>query len=125
MKKCIICGTIMEDNCSVCPTCKGDAASAQPVIIVQQYSANQETKPTNGLGIAGMVIGIISYVFCWIPVLNFILGLIGVILSSIGLARREQYRLNGCAIAGLVLSIIGFVVGIIMMIIIFAAAATV
>ncbi len=77
-------------------------------------------KPMNGVGLAGMIIGILSYIFCWVPVLDFILGLIGVILSGVGLSRKERYRLNGFAVAGLVLGIIGLVIGVIYMIVFFA-----
>lgn len=68
-----------------------------------------------------MIIGILSYIFCWVPVLDFILGLIGVILSGVGLSRKERYRLKGFAVAGLVLGIIGLVIGVIYMIAFFAA----
>lgn len=68
-----------------------------------------------------MIIGILSYIFCWVPVLDFILGLIGVILSGVGLSRKERYRLSGFAVAGLVLGIIGLVIGVIYMIAFFAA----
>ena len=83
----------------------------------------QPPKPTNGVGIAGMVFGILSYIFCWVPVFGLILGLIGVILSGVGLSRKDRYRLNGFAIAGLILSIIAMVVGLIMTIVLLAAAA--
>lgn len=79
----------------------------------------------NGVGSAGMIIGILSYIFCWVPVLDFILGLIGVILSGVRLSRKERYRLNGFAVAGLVLGIIGLVIGVIYMIVFFAALSQV
>lgn len=82
-------------------------------------------KPMNGVGLAGMIIGMLSYIFCWVPVLDFILGLIGVILSGVGLSRKERYRLNGFAVAGLVLGIIGLVIGVIYMIAFFAALSQV
>lgn len=85
------------------------------------YGSADAAKTDERGGLAGMIIGILSYVLCWIPVFDFILGLIGVILSDVGLSRKERYRLNGFAVAGLVLSIIGLVIGFIIMIVFFVA----
>lgn len=70
-------------------------------------------KPSNGVGVAGMVIGIIAYVFCAVPVFGFVLSLIGVILSGTGLSRMAHCRLNGCAIAGIILSIFALMISLI------------
>ena len=138
MKKCASCGGMLEDNYNVCPFCGanvGNEPAAQnggydPQVNAPQNAAPQSyaavpapavQKPTNSMGIAGMVIGILSYCFCWVPVLGLILGLIGVILSGVGMSRKERCRLNGFAIAGLILSIIAMVLGLIMTIILLAA----
>lgn len=134
MKKCSKCGTMVSDDCTFCPSCGafmettaqgyGNAQNDSPAqgpqyVVVQAPQAPQ--KPMNGVGLAGMIIGILSYIFCWIPVFDFILGLVGVILSGVGLSRKERFRLNGFAVAGLVLSIIGLVIGFIIMIAFFVA----
>ena len=68
---------------------------------------NQGNK-TNGLAIAGLVLGIVSLVFCWVPFLGIIAGVVGLILSVMG---RKNCAPNqaGMATAGLVLSIVGIV----------------
>ena len=64
------------------------------------------------MGIAGLVLGIVSVIGGWIPGLNtitWLLAIIGIVLSAIAIKREK----SGIAIAGLVLSIIGLVISII------------
>ena len=69
--------------------------------------------PNNGKGlaVAGLVLGIISVVFLWVPFVNtvaLICGIIGIVCSAKGRAINTRYREPSClATAGLVLSIIG------------------
>lgn len=58
---------------------------------------------TNGLGTAGFVLALLAVVFCWIPVLDFILWVLGALFSFIGLFKSPR----GLAIAGMVISFIG------------------
>lgn len=119
MKKCGKCGMMMTDDCAFCPSCgssmdtttktSGNEVNYSSVQVPQYMVVQAPQKPTNGVGLAGMIIGILSYLFCWVPVLDLILGVVGIILSGVGLHRKERYRLNGFAIAGLVLSIIALV----------------
>ena len=65
-----------------------------------------------GLAIASMVLGICGVVFgCCFYWLAFILGVIGLILGAVALAKKTRGR--GMAIAGLVLSIITIAFGVI------------
>ena len=74
------------------------------------------------MGVASLVLGILSLVFCWLPVLSWLLGLIGLILGAVGIGvNKKKGKPIGCAIAGLVMSIIG-VVGATIIWILFAAA---
>ncbi len=80
-----------------------------------QYNAYQvpgmsQAEPGSGLAIAGLVVGIGSLVFCWIPFLGFLAAIIGIILSAMG--RRAVSR-RTIAIVGFVLSIIALVIGLI------------
>ena len=60
-------------------------------------------KSVNGLGLAGMIVGIVSLAFGgW---LGLILGIIATSLSGVAYSRREDHRLNGFAITGLVCGI--------------------
>ena len=62
----------------------------------------------NGMAVAGFVLGLISLVFCWVPVLNWICGLLAFIFSLIGVIGKKPKK--GFAIAGLILSCIVWVV---------------
>ena len=69
-----------------------------------------QTNSGGGLAIAGMVLGIICIVLCWIPFMDVILGIVGLVLSLLG--RRSSAR-SGIAIAGLVCSVIGLALSVI------------
>ncbi len=66
-----------------------------PQIVVVQKSGN-------GLGTAGFVLALLGLIFCWVPILDWILWLLGVIFSFIGVFKPKK----GLAIAGLVISFI-------------------
>jgi heme/copper-type cytochrome/quinol oxidase subunit 2 len=71
-------------------------------------------RPSNGLGTAGFVVGLIGLLFSFLPVIGVIawpLVILGVIFSAIGIARANKGAATnkGLAIAGLVLSVIGLV----------------
>jgi hypothetical protein len=74
-------------------------------------------KGSNGLAVAGFVLGLLGFLGSWIPVLNIVglvLGVIGVILAAIGLAKsRRTGAGKGLAIAGLVLGGLAVVIAII------------
>ena len=61
-----------------------------------------EGSRSNSIGIAGFIIALLGFVFCWIPIVNLILWFLGLIFSLIGLFKSPR----GMAIAGLVLSLI-------------------
>ena len=79
------------------------------------------------MAIASLVLGIVSLIFMWWPVLSIIAiftGLIGIVLGAMGqksLAATGQP--TGAATAGIVCSIIGLVFGIIFTIACYACAA--
>ena len=77
-------------------------------------------KRNNGLGTAGFVCALVGAVFCWVPILNWIMLTLGLIFSLIGVIKKNVKK--GLAIAGLIISGIFFVVAIIIM---GAAAGTV
>lgn len=62
-------------------------------------------KKGNGLGTTGFVLALLGLIFCWVPVVNWILWILGVIFSFIGVFRKPK----GLAITGLVLSFIGVI----------------
>jgi hypothetical protein len=82
----------------------------------QQTSPNQtfiiqpsEVKKSNGIGTAGFVLSIIALFLSWVPVLGWILWVLGLIFSFVGIFRQPK----GLSIAGLVISCIALIVLII------------
>ena len=73
--------------------------AGQPVII------NQTEKKSNGVGTAGFVLALIAVFLGWVPVLGWIIWLLGLILSFVGVFKQPK----GLAIAGLVISLIGII----------------
>ena len=66
----------------------------QPVYVqpVVASAPAQPVKRKNGAATAGMIFGILTVCFCWIPVVNIfmtpILGLLGLIFSIIGIVKK-------------------------------------
>jgi len=73
--------------------------SSQTIII------KQEEKKTNGIGTAGFIMSIVAIFLGWIPFLGWLIWLLGLILSFVGIFKMPK----GLAIAGLVISLIGLV----------------
>lgn len=74
----------------------------------QQIIINQVPQK-NSLGTAGFVLALLAVVFCWVPILDFILWLLGAIFSLVGLFKAPR----GLAIAGTVISFIGIIIMVI------------
>lgn len=71
-----------------------------------QY-APQPVKGSNGLATAGFVLGLLGLLTSWIPFLNIVgivLGVLGVVLAGVGLAKSKKVNAGkGLAIAGIIL----------------------
>jgi hypothetical protein len=92
--------------------------SPQPSYQQQPYQQQQfyppvtstPAEPGKGLAVAGLVLGIISLVFCFVPYIGFPVSIVGIFLAAFG--RRSITR-RTMATVGLVLSIIGLVLAVI------------
>lgn len=71
----------------------------------QTVIVNQIEKKSNGTGTAGFILALITIFLGWVPVLGWILWILGMILSLVGLARKPR----GLAIAGTIISLIGLI----------------
>ena len=94
------------------------------------YGGGQQPQPTNGLAIAGLVLGLVGIVFTFIPVVA--LSWVGLICAIVGLvlsikAQKDSVAMtgqkNGMATAGFILSIISLVIAVIGIIVAIAAVA--
>jgi hypothetical protein len=70
-------------------------------------------EPGNGMAVAGLVLGNISMVLLWVPLLNWVLSLLGIIFGAVGLnkAKRIGGKGKGMAMSGLILGILGALAG--------------
>jgi hypothetical protein len=67
----------------------------------------------NGLGTAGFILSLIALFFGWIPIFGWIIWVLGLIFSFIGIFKKPR----GLAIAGLIIS----VVDVLLILFVFAA----
>lgn len=79
--------------------------------------APQPPVPSNGLGVAALVLGILAILLAFIPILGFVaypLAIVGIILGLVGLGRVRRGRSSrGITLAGLIASIVGLVLVIV------------
>jgi 1-acyl-sn-glycerol-3-phosphate acyltransferase len=71
------------------------------------YGGYPSPQQGNGLAVAGMVCGIVGLVLFWIPVLGWILAILAIIFSGVGIAKANKGASGkGQAVAGLVLGVV-------------------
>jgi uncharacterized membrane protein len=80
--------------------------------------------PSNGIGTAAGVVGIIAIVLIFIPYLDFlgvVLGLLAIVFGGLGVSRANRMggRGKGMAVTGLVLGIIAVALFAILLIIVY------
>ncbi len=147
---CESCGSPVPDGQSFCPNCGAPvtqaAPAAQPVQPVSQpvyqqpvaqpvyqqpvyqvqpvvmSAPEQPVRKTNGFGIAGLILGILTLVTCWIPIVPLFFGFFGLILCIIGLCMKNAGK--GQAIAGLVMTLIGVVIGVVMILFLYGVVGS-
>ena len=74
-----------------------------------QTIVNVQGSRSNGLGTAGFVLALLSFIFCWAIVANVVLWFLGFLFSLIGVFKKPR----GLAIAGLVISLIDIIIVIV------------
>ena len=82
----------------------------------QQYypAPPQQQQKGSGLAITSLVLGIVALLLCWIPVVNYlavILGVLGLVLGAIGIARSRRTM----SIIGTVLSLLAIILSFVIM----------
>ena len=86
----------------------------------QTIIIKQEEKKTNGIGTAGFVLALIALFLGWIPIIGWIIWVLGLIFSIVGLFKSPR----GLSIAGLIISLIGIILLLVVFGAIGAAAMT-
>ncbi len=71
----------------------------------QTIIVNQQERKSNGIGTAGFVLALVALFLGWVPILGWIIWVLGLILSFVGVFKTPK----GMAIAGLVISLIGII----------------
>lgn len=112
---CPNCGRLVSDTLSNCPGCnaslEAEEATRQNDQIKTIYvntsnygnsNSNSNGNNSNGLGVAGFVLALIGLFIGFVPILGWIIWLLGAIFSFAGLFKRPR----GFAIAGFVISFI-------------------
>ena len=74
---------------------------------VQTIIVREQRYKSNGLGTAGFITSLLGLLLSWVPVLGWILWLVGALLSLIGVFKSPR----GLAITGLILSLITLGIG--------------
>lgn len=79
--------------------------------------------PRNGMGTAGLVLGILAVVFCWAYWLGVLLGILAIIFGGVGLARSNsgQATNRGAAMAGLILGIVAIAIFVVLVLLVWQA----
>ena len=84
---------------------------------------------TNGIAIAAGVCGIIAVVLCWIPFVDYVsivLGVLAIIFGILGLRRADAYGSGrGMAITGIVCGAVGLTIAFLFLLLIYAVVSTV
>ena len=83
----------------------------QPVII----TPIDNRKRINGAATAGLIFGIINLCTSWIPLLNAIPAILGLIFSIAGVSKKDAGG-KGRAIAGLIMSAVGLLIVVLIVI---------
>ncbi len=108
---CPSCGNQIPDQTAFCPKCGRQIGTAaqpqgqQPPVNQQVVIQNAEKK-SNGIGVAGFVLALIAFFLFWVPVLGWILWVLGALFSIIGLFKQPK----GFAIAGFIISFIDVII---------------
>ena len=71
-------------------------------------AATPPLRRSNGIGIAGFILGLISLTLFWLPIVGQIIALVGLILSFVGVFRKPRVM----AILGLIFSAITLLIAV-------------
>ena len=85
----------------------------------ENKNSGQTERKSNGIGTAGFVLALIGLFTAWIPVVGWIIWLLGMIFSFIGVFRSPR----GLSIAGLIISFCALIIIIVIWVIAMSSAS--
>ena len=142
MAFCKHCGSQIEDNAAFCGVCGQSQNAAepqapvyqapvqpqQPVYVAPQAPVNpyaQPVVPGKGLGVASMVLGIVSLVLFCVWYLAIPCAIIGAALGGVAQSKAKAAGVkNGMAVAGITCSCIALGVAILFLLLIILGVAS-
>lgn len=87
------------------------------------YHGYAQPRTGNGRAIAGMVLGILAIVLCWLTFFDAVFVVLGLIFSLLALGDSKRTGRNrGMAVTGIICSIVGAVLATVLTVVIFHAA---
>ncbi len=105
MMLCNQCGHTVEEGCAFCPVCgtalNGQTQTDQSVPVQAAPAVTSAPAPkTNAMAVAGFICSFFTWFLCGIP------GIVGLILSIVGLAQIKNRNEGGkgFAIAGIIIA---------------------
>lgn len=113
---CSKCGANNAPGVGFCSNCGSPLNVQQPNVQPIYTNANQPV-PGNGMGIASMVLGIVSLVLFCVWYLAIPCAIVGVILGAVAINKAKMVGAkNGMATAGIVCSVIAIAIALILII---------
>ena len=108
MKFCANCGNQMHDTDNACSQC-GTLVDRN---LRAYYPVQNEPKESNVKAIVGLILGLCSNIFFWVPFLPVAGSIIGIVISVMGMKDADIIRNGkGIAIGGLACSILALIIG--------------
>lgn len=81
----------------------GEPYPPQPQVVLREVTQQKDNK----FATTSMILGIITLLVCWVPVLPIIIGIMGIIFSIISLVREDR---KWMPILGMIFAIIGLTI---------------
>lgn len=114
---CKSCGKEIADDSKICAYCGVQVAA--PAAAPVAAAPAEENLGFNIFGLIGMILGILSIVFCWVEagIVGLVFAIPGLVLSIIGSNKVDKSK--GMAKAGKITSILGLVFSLVIFTIFF------
>ena len=135
MKSCVNCGSLIMDDGQFCDKCgakQNEQFEQQPMqqpvqqtVYQQVIRVPQPQLPGKGMGVAAMVLGIISLVIFCFAYISLPCSILGVVLGAVSRSKAQKANMkNGMANAGVVCSCIALGLWLLLIVLALAGLAS-